>query len=153
YGRTAFREDSAMRMRSAFATLVVLAGLSATVPAFALELREPRAHFVVDIPNNWTVTTDGDYAMAHPKDQTFHLRMIATDKGPTEEAAAEQHLLTFLGKHFNDLKVDKHGKRIDFNNFIGVEIFGTGKEKSGAPGRFFALVLVDKKNTSKGAVV
>src|SRR5262249_52416254 len=146
HGRTAFREDSTMRMRSALATVVVLAGLTAAVPASAIELREPRAHFVIDVPDNWNVTTDGDYAMAHPKDQTFHLRMIATDRGAKEEAAAEQALLTFLGKHFNDVKVDKHGKKVEWNNFVGVEIFGTGKEKTGAPGKFFALVLIDKRD-------
>jgi hypothetical protein len=74
---------------------------------------------------------------------------------PREERAEEERLLGFVKNHFNDLKVDKHAKRVDWHNLTGFEIFGTGKEKNAAkePGRFFAAVLFDKKDSKKGVVI
>lgn len=79
--------------------------------------------------------------------------MQGTEHGLSQEAADEEHALTFLKAHFNDIKVERHAKRLEWGNFIGIEVFGVGKEKNGAPGKFFLLLLVDKKNTAKGAVV
>jgi hypothetical protein len=142
-----------MKVRTALASVIVGAALFCAVPASATELREPKAHFIVDVPDSWVITADGNYAVAHPKDQSFHLRMQGTEHGLSQEAADEEHALTFLRHHFNDIKVDKHAKRVEWNNFVGIEIYGTGKEKNGAPGKFFLLLITDKKNSSKGAVV
>jgi hypothetical protein len=142
-----------MRLRTALATVVLSAGLLATVPASANELRETTAHFIVDVPDDWTVTTEGNFAVAYPGDQSFHLRMQGTSHGLTQEAADEEHALTFLRQHFNDIKVNKHAKKLAWGNFVGIEVFGTGKEKSGEAGKFFLLLLVDKRDSTKGSVV
>jgi len=142
-----------MRIRTALASVFVTASLVATVPAFALELRETKSHFVVDVPDNWLVAAEGNYAVAYPKDNTFHLRMQGTEHGLSQEAADEEHALTFLRHHFKDIKVERHAKRVEWNNFVGIEVFGVGKEKDGSAGKFFLLLLTDKKNAQKGAVV
>jgi hypothetical protein len=142
-----------MQLRTAFASIIVAAGLLAVTPASAQELREPNAHFIVDVPDNWAVATEANYAVAYPKDESFHLRMVATEHGLKQTQDDEEHVLSFLKQHFNDIRVDKHAKRLNYNNFVGIEVFGTGKEKNGQPGRFFVLLLVDKRDAKKGAVV
>jgi hypothetical protein len=142
-----------MHIRAALASVFVFAALFAAVPASATELREPKAHFIVDVPDNWVVGAEGNNAVAYPKDETFHLRIQATEHGLTQETADEEHALTFLKHHFKDIKVEKHAKRVEWNNFVGVEVFGVGKEKNGTPGKFFLLLITDKKNAQKGAVV
>lgn len=143
-----------MRIRSALASVFVLAGLLAvTVPAEANELRERKAHFIVDVPDSWKVDTEGNFAIAFPKDESFHLRMQGTSHGLTQEEKDEEHAISFLRGHFSDIHVTRHAKHVEWNNFKGVEVFGTGKESNGAPGKFFLLLIVDKKDNSKGAVV
>jgi hypothetical protein len=41
-----------MHVRTALASVILAAGLFATVPASANELRENKAHFIVDVPDN-----------------------------------------------------------------------------------------------------
>ncbi len=57
-----------------------------------------------------------------------------------------------LGAHMSNTTVDTHGRHVDWNNYSGVEIFGHGITRAGAPGKWFALVLVDKRNPRKGVV-
>jgi hypothetical protein len=144
-----------MGIRTALASVVVLGALFATTPAFAKELREPRAHLVFDVPDSWNVTTEGDFAMAFPVDETFHLRVLANSRGLHKEAEEEEWGLTFIRNHFTDITVDTHARRIDYNNMMGFEVFGHGKEKNGqhSPGKWFFSVLVDKKDSRKGAIV
>jgi hypothetical protein len=59
-------------------SLASVAGLGVAMSAsnaLALELREPKAHMVVDVPNDWKVGAEGDYALAYPGDNSFHLRV------------------------------------------------------------------------------
>jgi len=142
-----------MHVRTAFASMILAAGLAVAAPAFATELKDPGAHFVMDVPNNWEVKTDGSFAMAYPQDQTFHLRMQATSHGVGEEEEAERYALKFLEGHFKEVRVNRHAQHLNWNNFAGYEIFGSGKLSNDAPGRFMLLIVVDKKDPKKGAIV
>jgi hypothetical protein len=120
--------------------------------ALATELREPKAHMVVDVPNDWKVGVEGDYALAYPGDNSFHLRIVSSDHGLAGEADAEKYLNDFLAKHLTNVTVDKHARKVDFNNYVGFEIFGTGKEHDGSAAKFFALILTDKTDAKAGVV-
>lgn len=143
-----------MNVRLHLAAAVASFALLATVPANATELRELRSHVIVDVPDGWSTMVEGDYATAHPKDQTFHLRIKGTEHSYEGEQKAEDHALTFLRNHFDNITVDRHGKRVDWGNFYGVEVFGHGTEKNaeGTPGKFFLLLLIDKKDGKRGCV-
>ncbi len=67
-----------MNVRLHLAAAVASFALLATVPANATELRESRSHVIVDVPDGWSTVVEGDYATAHPRDQTFHLRIKGT---------------------------------------------------------------------------
>src|SRR5689334_10186927 len=100
-----------MKLRTALSAIVFAAASLAIVPtASAKELREPAAHLVIDVPDAWVITTEGRWAMAYPQDQSFHLRLVANNKAFTrgQEARAEEHLLTFLKEHLDDIKVERH---------------------------------------------
>jgi hypothetical protein len=142
-----------MGIRTALASVIVLGGLLAATPASARELRENAAHLVVDVPDSWTVTTENNFAIAFPTDQTFHLRLIANSRGVQKEADDEAHGLNFIKNHFTNITVSQHGRHIDHNNLVGTEVFGTGTLKNGTQGKWFFSVLVDKKDPSKGVVV
>lgn len=144
-----------MGIRTALSSVVVLGALFAASPAEARELREPAAHLVFDVPDSWTVTTEGSFAVAYPTDQTFHLRVLANSRGVRNEAEEEEWGLSFIKHHFTDITVSQHAKRIDYNNLVGFEVFGHGKEKNAqkTPGKWFFSVLVDKKDKSKGVIV
>ena len=91
---------------------------------------------------------------ARPKDDTFVLRVVGTNEGVTEEEAAEKRLLGMVDRWVGDVKVDKKAKKIDFNGFVGYEVFGNGKYKgSGHTAHFFTAVLFHKKDPSKGVAL
>jgi len=144
-----------MGIRTALSSVIVLGALFAATPADARELRENAAHLVFDVPDSWTVTTEGSFAVAYPTDQSFHLRVLANSHGLRKEAEEEEWGLSFIKNHFTDINVSQHAKRIDYNNLVGFEVFGTGKEKNAqkSPGKWFFSVLVDKKDHTKGVIV
>jgi len=121
-------------------------------PVGTSELREAKAHVIADVPGDWTITADGDYAMGAPKDNSFHLRIVGIDRGELQESEADGYLSSFIQKHFTNVQVSQKARRIDYNNFRGYEMFGTGNEKDGSPGKFFVLVLHDKKSAKRGVV-
>jgi hypothetical protein len=140
-------------MNRLLAALVAAAVVSSSVPSFALEVREPRAHLIVDVPDSWKTDVDGRWVRAAPQDGTFHFRLVGIDRGWAQEKEAEDFMLTQLAEHMNDSTVDTHGRRIeDWHGFEGVEIFGHGRRKDGQPAKFFAVVLRDKANKKKGVV-
>jgi hypothetical protein len=139
-----------VRRRFAAAALVV-AGLAVALPAVATELREPKAHLVIDVPDDWKLSVDGDYVMASPEDNSFHLRIVGTDKGVAGEQQAEAEMLKRLAKSLDNIQISQHAKKIDARNYNGSEIFGSGTEHNGKPAKFFAIMVTDKKDSSKGA--
>jgi len=145
-----------MKTRSAFAALLLGAALASTsLDANALELREPKSHMVIDVPGSWTVGNDGQYVIAAPSDNTFHLRLQGTTHGQYTRDAASSAMLGFINQHFNNVQISSQATMINWGNYSGFEIFGTGNEKNGlnTPGKFFAAVLTDKVNPRKGLVI
>lgn len=143
--------------RRVLVSLACTVAFLAALPALAAqELREPYARLVVDLPNNWVLTTENNYAVAYPQDKSFHLRMIATTHGMTQAQADEDYALGFLKQHFSNIVVSQHARTLSSvaKGYTGWEIFGTGNEiKSGTPGRFFLALIVDRTNAQKGAII
>ena len=141
-----------MGMRQFVFVGVVSSLFAIASPASATELREPRAHMVVDVPNAWAISTEGEWVKANPQDNSFQLRLMGNEHGAWGEAEAEQFMMTKLVNHMSNITVDTHGRHVDWNSYAGVEIFGHGITRAGYPGKWFALVLVDKRNPRKGVV-
>jgi hypothetical protein len=145
-----------MKIRTCFAAICFGVAFAATsMNATALELREPKSHMIVDVPNSWTVGTEGQYVVAAPQDQTFHLRLIGTDHGQYTKDAATSTALSFINIHFNNVQMSGQAQYVNWGNYTGFELFGTGNEKNAwnTPGKFFVSVLTDKMNPRKGLVV
>lgn len=138
---------------SPFAALLAAGILTLTISSDARELREPRAHMLVDVPNDWIVDVDGRYQRAEPPDHSFHLRILASDHGMHGEADGEQFMLGILQDKFSNIQVDRHARRNDWGNYHSYEIFGHGNEESGNPGKFFVLFAVDANNDRHGMVM
>jgi hypothetical protein len=135
------------------ATMVVSLGLTLAADASASqELREPKSHMIVDVPDSWKIYNEGDYVVAAPKDDSFHLRLAGTAGGKRNEAQAKAELMTFLNRHLNNVVQDE-SKQISQANYVGYELLGRGSEHDGTPAKWFAAVLVDSRNSSKGLVI
>jgi hypothetical protein len=133
----------------------VVIGLGMTLAADASasqELREPISHMVIDVPDVWKIYNEGDYVVAAPRDDSFHLRLKGTAGGRRTEAAAKAELMGFLTRHLDNLIQDE-SKQITQNNYVGYELLGRGNEHDGTPAKWFAAVLVDARNASKGLVI
>ncbi len=142
-----------MRVRSILATVVVALGMSLAADASASqELREPTSHMVIDVPDTWKLYNEGDYVVAAPKDDSFHLRLKGVASGRRSEAAAKAELLGFLQNHLNNVVQDE-SKAISQNNYVGYELLGHGNEHDGTPAKWFAAVLTDANNARKGLVI
>ncbi len=135
------------------AALLAAGGLMLAIPSDARELREPQAHMLVDVPDDWIVSIDGRYQRAEPHDCSFHLRILAADHGMHGEQDGEQFLLGILQDKFSNIQVDRHARRNDWGNYHSYEIFGHGTEESGNPGKFFMLFAVDGRNDRHGLVM
>jgi len=145
-----------MKIRSRLAaTLLGAVVVSTSLTAAALELREPKSHMIVDVPNSWTVGNDGQYVVAAPADQTFHLRLNGSTHGNYSREQASSAMMGFIGYHFNNVQVSSQAQLVNWGNYTGYEIFGTGNEKTGTNerGKFFAAVLTDKLNPKKGLII
>jgi len=149
-----------MRIRHlVFVSVTVAAFAVAGGPASALEARETRAQVILDVPNTWQVARQGEFVRAHPPDKSFEVSLAGTEHGPWQEAEAEKFLLdivlTGAGRPHQELHVDTHARRVDWGNYSGLEVFGTGRmgndyDTNLAPSKWFALVLVNKTTPSKG---
>jgi hypothetical protein len=145
-----------MFIRRTVASLAAVATLTMSVaPAFALEIREPRAHLAFGVPDNWDVDQDGRYTRAAPHDKTFHLRVVGIDRGWGQDREAEDQMGQAIGEHIDGSTIELHAKHIDdWHGFEGVEIRGHGTRKfDGKEAKFFALSLRDRNNPKKGVVV
>jgi hypothetical protein len=145
-----------MSIRTALASLTLATGLLTSLPADAKELREPKYHFVLDVPDNWTVQESDDktHGIAFPTDQSFHLFVHGSERALADEAADKEHAISFLKRHFKEIHID-HTAKVDNANFAGVEFNGKATEHNNAKGEFFVYLLIDKKDPDKkrGAVV
>ena len=128
--------------------------------ASALEARETRCQLILDVPNDWAVARQGEYVRAHPPraQRAFEVSLAGSDHGLWQAAEAEKFLLDVVlvgsGRSVSQVKVDVHARQIDWGNFTGFEIFGTGKMSNDydtelAPAKWFAIALVDKTNNKK----
>ena len=138
---------------SIFAALFTAGILTFAVPSDARELREPQAHMILDVPNDWNVDVDGRYQRAEPPDHSFHLRIVATDHGMHGEGEAEQFLLGTLQEKFSNVQVDRHARRSDWGNYHSYEVWGHGTEENGNSGKFFIVMVTDAANDRHGLVV
>lgn len=138
---------------SPFAAIFVAGILTLAVPSDARELREPRAHMIIDVPNDWNVDVDGRYQRAEPPDHSFHLRIVASDHGMRGEQEAEPFMLGVLQEKFSNIQVDRHARRNDWGNYHSYEIWGHGNEESGSPGKFFVVFVTDARDDRRGLLV
>ncbi len=127
--------------------------LSLAVSSHARELREPQAHMLVDVPDDWQVSVDGRYQRAEPPDHTFHLRLIASDHGMHGEQEGEGFLLGILREKFQNIQVDRHARRNDWGAFHSYEIWGHGTDEAGGDGKFFIEFVTDERNDRRGLVI
>jgi hypothetical protein len=154
YALRAFIEEEVVtKTASLFAALLAAGVLTLVVPSDARELREPQAHMLVDVPDDWNVDVDGRYQRAEPPDHSFHLRILSSDHGMHGEQDGEQFMLGILREKFSNIQVDRHARRNDWGNYHSYEIFGHGNEESGNPGKFFVLFAVDGFNDRHGMVM
>lgn len=142
-----------MKARSLLGALVVSMGLAIAADAAASqELREPKSHFIIDVHDSWKIYNEGDYVVAAPRDDSFHLRLAGTAGGRRSEAQAETELFGFLRRHLDNVTKDET-KSINQNNYVGTEFIGHGNEHDGTPAKWFAAVLVDSRSPTKGLVI
>jgi hypothetical protein len=144
-----------MRFQKSFTALALAASLSmAAGPAFALEIREPRAHLAFSLPDGWNVDQEGRYTRAAPQDGSFHIRVVGIDRGWAQDREAEDQLSAALAEHVDTLTIDSHAKHIDdWHGFEGVEIRGHGMRKfDHHEAKFFAVILRDRRDPKKGVV-
>ena len=144
-----------MKIPFALSSVVLAASLLATVPADARPLQEPGSHLAIDVPDEWSVGTAGKYTRALSADNQFQLLVVPTGRAFTkgQEQVAEDHAMQFVREHVRDINITSHSHYVDWNNYVGYEIRGTGRTgASNAPSKFFAMVLVDAHNSNKGVV-
>jgi hypothetical protein len=127
--------------------------LTLSLPSDARELREPQAHMIIDVPDDWIVDVDGRYQRAEPPNHTFHLRILASDHGMHGEQEGEQFMLGILNDKMSNIQVDRHSRRNDWGNYHAYELWGHGTEENGNPGKFFLVFLTDSQNDRHGMVV
>jgi hypothetical protein len=138
---------------SLFAALFVAGSLTLAVPSDARELREPQAHMILDVPDDWIVDIDGRYQRAEPPEHNFHLRIVASDHGMHGEQEGEQFMLGTLQEKMSNIQVDRHARRNDWGNYHSYELWGHGTEERGNPGKFFMIMVIDASNDRHGMVV
>jgi hypothetical protein len=141
-----------MLPRAIFSALLVSAAASLSFTAFADELREPRARLAVDVPDGWQTQDRTDYVLAFPSDESFHLRMAGVS-GTAEGSRSEEVLFRFLEHHLSNVAVTERSPQVEYGDYVGYQMLGTGKEHRGMSARWFALVLTDRKDASKRLVV
>ena len=144
-----------MFLRKTVAVLATAATFTMSVaPAYALEIREPRAHLAFNVPDGWTVDQEGRYTRAAPQDRSFHLRVIGIDRAWAQDREAEEQMMNAVNEHIDAGTVDLHARHIDdWHGFEGVEIRGHGRRKfDNKEGKFFAVSLRDKHDMKKGVV-
>jgi hypothetical protein len=124
-------------------------------PAGTVELIEPKAHMIVDVPEAWDTVTTNEWITSGPSDHSFHVVMKAMDHASWKnEKEAEQGLLADVVEHLKDVTVDTHAKKVTQKGYEGWEIAGHGKRKSdGKDVKFFLVLLRDAKAPTKGLVV
>jgi len=144
-----------MKLKKAAFAFASVVALAVAVPAFALEIKEPKARIVVDVPDGWETSINGAWISSGPKDHTFHLWLRGVDHAAWKtEKHVEEGMVVYLAEHLKEHTIDTHAKRIEhWHGFEGYEVWGHGKRKSdGAEVKFFILVLRDEKTPSKGVV-
>ncbi len=144
-----------MKLRHATAAFASIVALTIAVPALALELREPKAHLVVDVPDGWTTEESKGWINSHPTDWSFGLAVKGVDHSIwKKEKDFEEGIVTYYAEHLDDVTIDTHAKRIEnWHHYEGWEAWGHGKRKSdGKSVKFFILLLRDEKAPSKGAI-
>ena len=139
--------------RTVLLAMLATGVVTLAVSAEARELREPQAHMLVDVPNDWNVDVDGRYQRAEPPDHSFHLRIVSSDHGMHGEQDGEQFLMGMLQDKFSNIQVDRHARRNDWGNYHSYELWGHGNEEFGGNGKFFILFVTDANNDRRGLVM
>jgi predicted Zn-dependent protease len=138
--------------RAILSVVLVSAAASITLSASAEELREPRARLALDVPDGWRTQDKSDYVLAFPSDESFHLRMAGVTTA-VEGSKSEDVLFHFLEHHLSHVAVTQRNPLVQYGDYLGYEMLGTGREHRGAAARWFALVLTDKNDATKRLVV
>jgi hypothetical protein len=138
--------------RAILSVVLVSAAASIAFPASAEELREPRARLALDVPDAWRTQDRTDYVLAFPSDESFHLRMAGVTS-TVEGSKSEDVLFHFLEHHLSHVAVTQRNPLVQYGDYLGYEMLGTGREHRGAAARWFALILTDKRDVSKRIVV
>jgi hypothetical protein len=146
-------EESVLKITSACTALVAAGIITLAFPSDARELREPQAHMLVDVPEDWHVDIDGRYQRAEPPDHGFHLRILASDHGMHGEQEGEQFMLGILQDKFSNVQVDRHARRNDWGSYHSYELWGHGTDENGNGGKFFILFVTDARNDRHGLVM
>jgi hypothetical protein len=146
-------EEEVVTKTTLFAALSAAGLLTLAVPSDAKELREPQAHMLVDVPDDWNVDVDGRYQRAEPPDHSFHLRIVASDHGMHGEQEGEQFMMGILQDKFSNIQVDRHARRNDWGDYHSYEMWGHGTEERGNGGKFFVLFVTDVRNDRHGLVM
>jgi hypothetical protein len=144
-----------MKIRNVVAALASSLALAVAVPALAVELREPKAHLIIDLPDGWETSTEGAWIHSHPKDNSFHLHVKGVDhKVWKTEKEFEEGVVVYYAEHLNNVTITEHAKfYADWHGFRVHELRGKGTRKSdGKEVKFFLLLLRDNKDLSKGAI-
>src|ERR1700722_8924168 len=146
-------EEEVVTKTTLFAALSAAGLLTLAVPSDAKELREPQAHMLVDVPDDWNVDVDGRYQRAEPPDHSFHLRIVASDHGMHGEQEGEQFMMGILQDKFSNIQIDRHARRNDWGDYHSYEMWGHGSEERGNGGKFFVLFVTDSRNDRHGLVM
>jgi hypothetical protein len=147
------KEEVVTKTTSLFAVVLTAEILVFAAALDARELREPQAHMIIDVPDDWRVEMDGRYQRAEPPDHSFHLRIVASDHGMRGEQEGEQFMMRVLQEKFSNIQVDRHARRNDWGNYHSYELWGHGIEESGNAGKFILLLVTDARNDRRGMVV
>ena len=140
--------------RAILSVVLVSAGCVGSPPR-----RRPRscaslsARLALDVPDAWQTEEKSGYVIAFPADESFHVRMTGV-AGAADANKAEDVMSRFLVHHLSHVAFTQRGMRVEYGGYVGYEARGmTSDQAARRPAWWFALVLTDKNDASKGLVV
>jgi hypothetical protein len=134
-------------------SVLALALLSTPRSASATELHEGASPLSVTVPDGWSISVDGAWALADAPDHTARVRIATHGTGVLADLAAEAYLINFIADSWATYTVDKHVRHVQCGRYIGLELYGHGSGDTWSRAKFHLYLLIDPGSPQKGAVV
>jgi hypothetical protein len=122
--------------------------------ARAAELRDPsHPELSITVPDTWSLSSDGSWALAAAPDRSAKLRVVWYGKGLLADLAAESLLVNFIADTWATYTVDRHIRHVTCGKLAGLDVMGHGAGDSWDRASFHLYLLVDPASPDRGAVV